>query len=431
MAKFGLSEIQSKAILDMRLQRLTNLETTKIRAEYQDILKKIAEYKAILADVNLRMGIIKDELDQVAKRFGDDRRTEIVHSAEDFRVEDMIANEDVVVTISNAGYIKRTPLKSYSRQKRGGVGAKGAATRDEDFLKDLFIASTHNYMLFFTEKGKVFWLKVFEIPEGGRSTKGRAIQNLIALDREDRVITFVNVTTLDDAAYLSENYLLFCTKQGTIKKTSLEEYSRPRASGIIAINITEGDELLSVQLCTDQSEVVIATRMGNAIRFKASDLRPIGRNSQGVRGMTLQGSKDSVIGMVVVNRQNTDLLTLSENGYGKRSHLEDYRLQGRGGKGVKTINITPKTGDLVGIVEVNDGEDLMILTTAGLAIRMPVNSIPTTSRATQGVRLIRLKDTDQIATVVKVAKDEDEGEEGEESAEDTGSGELFEDTTAE
>lgn len=418
MGDFELSEIQAKAILEMRLQRLTNLEVTKIRNEYQELLKRIEELKGILADVTKRMGIISDELAEVARKYGDDRRSQIVQSADEFRIEDMIANEDVVITISHAGYIKRTPLKGYRRQNRGGTGAKGASTREEDFLEHLFIASTHNYMLFFTEQGQCYWSKVFELPEGTRSTKGRAIQNLIQIAPNDNVLTFINVENLTDDAFLESHYVLMVTRQGTVKKTPLSDYSRPRANGIIAIKINEGDRLLSANLVTDDSEIILGTRYGNAIRFKATDIRAMGRNSAGVRGVKLAGKDDEVIGSVVVNRQNAEILTISENGYGKKTPVIDYRLQTRGGKGIKTINITPKTGDLVGIVEVNENEDLMILTTKGLAIRMAVAPIPTTGRATQGVRLIRLKGEDQIASVIKLAEagpedDETDAEVGE------------------
>ena len=413
ISQFELTEIQAKAILDMRLQRLTNLETTKIRSEYQELLRKIEDYKDILAREERRMQIIKDELDEMVKKFGDERRTEIVHSADEFRIEDMIANEDVVITISHAGYIKRTPLKGYRRQKRGGIGARSAATREEDFLSEIFIASTHNYMLFFTEKGMVYWLKVFEIPEGTRSTKGRAIQNLIQIERDDKILAFMNVPNLEDEDFLQNNYVLMGTVNGTVKKTSLEAYSRPRANGIIAINISEEDRLLTARLCTDESEVLMATRYGSAIRFKADEIRSMGRNSMGVRGIKLKAQDDEVIGMVVVNRPNADLLTLSEKGFGKKSNLQEYRLQKRGGVGVKTISITPKTGHLIGIVEVNEGEDLMILTKTGNAIRMSADSIPTIGRATQGVRLIRLREDDQIASVIKMAESKEEEIEGE------------------
>ncbi|MFW5659027.1 MAG: DNA gyrase subunit A, partial [Bacteroidota bacterium] len=409
ISKFELSEIQAKAILDMRLQRLTNLEVTKIRKEYEDLLKLIEDLKDILATEGRRMQIIKDETAEMVKKYGDERRTEIVHSAEDFSVEDMIANEDVVITISHAGYIKRTALKGYRQQRRGGTGAKGASSREEDFLEHIFIASTHNYMLFFTEKGMCYWLKVFEIPEGSRSTKGRAIQNLIQLEKDDTILTFMTVPNLDDEAFLNSHFVMMATKQGQIKKTSLEEYSRPRTNGIIAISIKEGDKLLAAKLVQEDDEVVLGTRNGNAIRFEASDTRPMGRNTAGVRGIRLDDElEDEVVGMVVVNREHGELLTVSENGYGKRTNLTEYRVQSRGGKGLKTINITPKTGKLIGLVEANDGEELMILTKNGLAIRMSVTPIPITGRATQGVRLIRLKKDDQIASVVKVAKSDDE-----------------------
>ncbi|MBX3102177.1 MAG: DNA gyrase subunit A [Bacteroidetes bacterium] len=423
MREFKLSEIQAKAILDMRLQRLTSLEIAKVRNEYEEIMKKIAWLEEVLAKEELRMNIIKDELREMSAKYGDERRTQIVHSAEDFSVEDMIAVEDVVITVSHQGYIKRTPLKGYRRQNRGGVGSKGAGTKEEDFVEHLFIASTHNYLLFFTEKGKCYWLKAYEIPEGGRATKGRAIQNLIQIERDDKIKAFINVQNLNDSEFLNKNSILMVTAQGTVKRTLMEAYSRPRANGIIAININEGDRLINASLLDDSCEVVVATKYGAAIRFPASTVRDMGRNASGVRGVRLQASDDEVVGMVVVKQPNTQLLVLSANGFGKRSSLEDYRITNRGGKGVKTISITPKTGNLIGIAEVNDTNDLMIITTEGIAIRMPVESIRQAGRATQGVRLIRLRDGDAIAAMAKLAEQEnndlpEEGDEGEESAED-------------
>jgi DNA gyrase subunit A len=415
MTNFGLSEIQAKAILDMRLQRLTGLEMDKIRQEYADILKKIEYLKQILADEGLRMQIIKDELAEVARKFGDDRRTQIVLSADEFKVEDMIANEDVVITISHAGYIKRTPLKGYRSQKRGGVGAKGAGTRDEDFLEHLFVASTHNYLLFFTQKGKCYWLKAYEVPEGTRTTKGRAIQNLLQIDPEDNVLAYLNVKSLEDPKELEGKSVVMVTEQGTIKRTMLEEFSRPRSAGIIAIGINDGDRLLSVSLADEQSEVVLATRYGYAIRFHVDAVRAMGRGAAGVRGVSLQGPDDQVVGMVVVRHSHTQLLTVSERGFGKRSQLGDYRITNRGGKGVKTLSVTPKTGVLVGIVEVNDNDGLMILTHGGLAIRTPVTDIREAGRATQGVTLIKLRSDDRIAGITRL---KDAGSEGIEEEED-------------
>jgi DNA gyrase subunit A len=422
MARFGLSEIQAKAIVDMRLGRLTSLEVAKLRNEYEELMKRIEWLRAVLANESMRMDIIKDELREMSAKYGDERRTQIVHSAEDFSVEDMIAAEDVVITVSHQGYIKRTPLKGYRRQNRGGVGSKGAGTKEEDFVEHLFIASTHNYLLFFTEKGKCYWLKAYEIPEGGRATKGRAIQNLIQIERDDKIMAFINVQNLNDPAFLSSNSILMVTAQGTVKRTLMEAYSRPRANGIIAININEGDRLINAALLDDSCEVVIATKYGAAIRFPANTVRDMGRNASGVRGVRLQGADDAVVGMVVVKQTNTQLLVLSANGFGKRSSLEDYRITNRGGKGVKTISITPKTGSLIGIAEVNDTNDLMIITTEGIAIRMPVESIRQAGRATQGVRLIRLREGDAIAAMAKLAEQENTDlpeDEGIEDGEDT------------
>lgn len=413
MKNFELSEIQAKAILDMRLQRLTSLEIAKVKAEYEEIMKKIAWLEEVLAKEELRMNIIKDELRELSAKYGDERRTQIVHSAEEFSVEDMIANEDVVITISHQGYIKRTLLNSYRRQNRGGVGAKGTGTKEEDFVEHLYIASTHNYLLFFTEKGKCYWIKVYEIPEGSRSSKGRAIQNLIQIENGDQVLAYINVQDLNDKEFLKNNSIIMVTAQGTVKKTLMEAYSRPRSNGIIAIAINEGDRLLTAKLVDNSSEVVLATRMGYAIRFPADAVRDMGRNAAGVRGVRLLGSKDEVVGMVVVRHPQTQLLVLSENGFGKRSALEDYRVTNRGGKGVKTISITDKTGHLIGITEVNETDDLMIITVAGIVIRMPVETIREAGRATQGVRLIRLRDNDAIAAMTKLAesdKDEPEGD---------------------
>ncbi len=407
MNNFHLSEIQAKAILDMRLQRLTGLEMDKIRAEYDEIMKKIAYFREVLANESLRMQIIKDELNEMAKEYGDERRTQIVYSAEDFSIEDMIANEDVVITITHEGYIKRTAINNYKRQGRGGVGAKGTTTKEEDFVEHLFIASTHNYLLFFTEKGKCFWLKAFEIPEGSKSSKGRSIRNLIQIDNDDKIKAFINVANLEDKEFIENHFIVMVTKNGTIKKTAVEAYSRPRTSGIIAINIEEGDELIDAQLTDGTNEIVIATNQGMAIRFNESNVRDMGRNATGVRGINLDNN-DFVIGMVVVKHPDTQLLVVSEKGYGKRSKIDEYRITNRGGKGVKTINITPKTGNLIAIKLVLDTDDLMIITKENNMIRTSISSIREAGRNTQGVILIRLKEGDDIAAVAKLAeKDED------------------------
>lgn len=407
MTNFHLSEIQAKAILDMRLQRLTGLEMDKIRAEYDEIMKKIAYYREVLGNEALRMQIIKDELNEIAKEYGDERRTQIVYSAEDFSIEDMIANEDVVITITHEGYIKRTAINNYKRQGRGGVGAKGTTTKEEDFVEHLFIASTHNYLLFFTEKGKCFWLKAFEIPEGSKASKGRSIRNLIQIDNDDKIKAFINVANLEDKEFIENHYIVMVTKNGTIKKTSVEAYSRPRATGIIAINIEEGDELIDAQLTDGNNEIVIATHQGMAIRFNESTVRDMGRNATGVRGINLE-EDDFVIGMVVVKHPDTQLLVVSEKGYGKRSKIDEYRVTNRGGKGVKTINITPKTGNLIAIKPVLDTDDLMIITKENNMIRTSVSSIREAGRNTQGVILIRLKDGDDIAAVAKLAEKDDD-----------------------
>ncbi|MCS7085095.1 MAG: DNA gyrase subunit A, partial [Bacteroidia bacterium] len=415
MERFGLSEIQAKAILDMRLQRLTNLERDKIRAEYQEVLQKIEYLRRVLAEEPLRMQIIKEELREIGKKYGDERRTQIVHSAEDFRIEDIIAEEDVVVTISRMGYIKRTPLKDYRRQGRGGVGAKGAATKEEDFVEHLFIANTHHYMLFFTEKGRCYWLKAFEIPEGTRSQKGRAIQNLIQIASDDKIRAVLNVPKLNDAEYCAKHSVLMCTQNGLVKKTLLSEYSNPRSTGVNAITITEGDSLLSAALVDDSCQVMLATRSGYAVRFQASEIRDMGRTAAGVRGVRLDESKnDVVVGMIVVRNPNAQVLVLSENGFGKRSLIEDYRLTARGSKGVKTMNITEKTGPLAGIAEVGDQDDLMIMTREGVAIRFSMKDVPQTSRNTQGVRLIRLRENDGIAGLTKLAESDDDASGGDE-----------------
>lgn len=414
MSNFGLTEIQARAILDMRLQRLTGLEIDKIRLEYEEIQKKIAYYRSILESEELRMNIIKDELREVSKEYGDERRTQVVMSAEEFRVEDMIADEDVVITITHQGYIKRTPVNQYRRQGRGGVGAKGTSTKEDDFVEHLFIASTHNYLLFFTEKGQCYWLKVFELPEGAKNTKGRNIKNLIQISTDDKIKAFINVSNLSDAEYTGSHSVLMVTRLGTVKKTSLAAYSKPRQTGIIAINIDEGDELIDAQLTDGTSEVVLATNGGMAIRFNESKVRDMGRTATGVRGITLdEEEKDFVIGMVVVKQtdMSAQLLVVSEKGFGKRSSISEYRITNRGGKGVKTMNISPKTGKMIAIKQVVDTDDLMIITRDNNnLIRMSVGSIRETGRATQGVILIRLREDDMIAAVTKLAEKDDDTE---------------------
>lgn len=404
MEKFKLSEIQAKAILDMRLQRLTGLEREKIISEYEEIKKLIEYLESILADEELRMKIIKDEMQEIQDRYGDERRTEIIHSAEEFTDEDMIPNEDVVITLSHQGYIKRTLLNEYKTQGRGGVGSKGAGSKDDDFTELLFVAKTHNYLLIFTELGKVYWIKVYRLPEGSKTSKGRAIQNLINIESEDSVRAVINVENLDDEDYINNNFLVMCTQKGTIKKTTLEAYSRPRANGINAISINEGDRLLNVKLTNGDNNIIIAARSGRAIRFHESNVRPMGRTAAGVRGITLKDDKDIVVEMVAITRENANLLVVSEKGYGKRSDIEDYRITKRGGKGVKTLNVTEKTGELVAIKEVIDSDDLMIINKSGITIRMAVESLRVMGRATQGVRLIKVNENDSISSVEKVEK---------------------------
>jgi len=425
MEKFVLSEIQAKAILDMRLQRLTGLERDKIKEEYEALLKMIEYYLSILADENLRMEIIKDELKEIKEKYGDEPRTDIIYSAKDFRIEDTIADENVVITISHMGYIKRTVLSDYRKQNRGGRGARGSDIRDEDFLEHLYIASMHNYMLFFTEKGKCFWLRVFEIPEGSKVSKGRAIQNMINIEPDDKVRAIINVKDLKDDDYLKNTFIILCTKKGTIKKTSLDAYSRPRLNGINAINIKDDDTLLEARLTNGASEMIMALKSGRAIRFNETKVRPMGRNATGVRGMSLSGKNDEVVGMICLDSDNFDILVVSENGYGKRSKLEDYRVTNRGGKGVKTLNITEKTGSLISIKNVTDIDDLMIINRSGLIIRLGVADLRVMGRATQGVRLINLKDNDAIAAVAKVEVEIDmEEEDGEMALENADNGEI-------
>jgi DNA gyrase subunit A len=402
---FNLSEIQARAILDMRLQRLTGLERDKIRDEYDELLKMIEHYRSILASEELRMEIIKNELLAVKENYGDEARTEIVYSASDFRIEDTIADENVVITISHMGYIKRTVLSEYRRQNRGGRGAKGSNTRDEDFLEYLFVASMHNYMLFFTEKGKAFWLRVFEIPEGTKTSKGRAVQNMINIEPDDKIRAFINLKSIKDEEYINNNFIILCTRKGIIKKTSLEAYSRPRQNGINAITIREDDQLLEARLTNGSNEVIMALQSGRAIRFNEKTVRPMGRNASGVKGITLGGPKDEVVGMICMENTEFDILVVSENGYGKRSSIDDYRVTNRGGKGVKTLNITEKTGHLISIDSVTDNDDLMIINRSGLIIRMAVADLRVMGRATQGVRLINLRNNDSIAAVTKVEAD--------------------------
>ena len=408
IAKFSLSEVQAKAIVEMRLRQLTGLEQDKLRAEHDELLSTIEDLKDILDKKDRRMGIIKTETNHVVEKYGDDRRSEINFVGGSFRIEDMIPDEKVVITISHAGYVKRTPLAEYKTQNRGGVGQKASTTRNEDFLEHLFVGTNHQYMLFFTQKGRCFWLRVFEIPEGSKTSKGRAIQNLINIEQDDKVMAFICTQDLKDEDYINSHFVIMATKKGQVKKTSLEQYSRPRSNGINAITIKDGDVLLEAKLTTGQSQVVLAVKSGKAIRFEENKTRPMGRNASGVRGIRLADDADEVIGMVSVNDMDSDILVVSENGYGKRSKLEDYRMTNRGGKGVKTLSITDKTGSLVSIKNVSDSDDLMIINRSGIAIRMEVESLRVMGRATQGVRLINLRENDTIAAVAKVLKDDED-----------------------
>ena len=405
--RFELSEIQSKAIVEMRLRQLTGLEQDKLRSEFDELVKTIADLKDILEKKERRMEIIKMELVEVREKYGDKRRSNIEYAGGDLSIEDMIPDENVVITISHAGYIKRTPLAEYKTQHRGGVGQKASTTRDEDFLQDLFVGTNHQYMLFFTQKGKCFWMRVYEIPEGSKTAKGRAIQNLINIEQDDKIQAFICTQDLKDEEYINSHYVIMATKKGQVKKTSLEQYSRPRANGINAISIREDDELLEAKLTNGNSHVILAVKSGKAIRFEESKTRPMGRGASGVRGITLADASDEVVGMVSVNDMDSHILVVSENGYGKRSDLEDYRITNRGGKGVKTISITEKTGKLVAIKTVNDQDDLMIINKSGIAIRMEIATLRVMGRATQGVRLINLKGNDTIAAVAKVMKDDE------------------------
>ena len=408
MNKYKLSEIQSKAIVEMRLRQLTGLEQDKLRSEYNEIKELISDLKNILDTENRRMEIITNELIEVRRKYGDERRSRIEYSGEDLSIEDMIPDEKVVITISHAGYIKRTPLDAYRVQNRGGVGQKASTTRNEDFLEKLFIGTNHQYMLFFTQKGKCFWMRVYEIPEGSRTSKGRAIQNLINIEQDDKVKAFICTKDLKDEDYINQHYVIMATKKGQVKKTSLEKYSRPRINGINAIIMREGDELLVAQLTNGESQIVMALKSGKAIRFEEAKTRPMGRSASGVRGIRLQHDKDEVIGMVSINDMESNILVVSANGYGKRSKLEDYRITNRGGKGVKTISITDKTGSLVSIKNVNDSNGLMIINKSGIAIRMAVKDLRVMGRATQGVKLINIKKGDSIAAVAKVMHEEQE-----------------------
>ena len=408
MERFKLSEIQAKAIVEMRLRQLTGLEQDKLRNEYNDIIATIADLKDILADKERRMTIIKEELQEVKAKYGDERRSEINYAGGSLSIEDMIPDEQVVITISHAGYIKRTPLSEYKTQNRGGVGQKASATRNEDFLEHLFVGTNHQYMLFFTQSGKCFWMRVYEIPEGSRTSKGRAIQNLINITQEDKVKAFICTQDLKDEEYVNSHYVIMATKKGIVKKTSLEQYSRPRTNGINAIGVREGDELLEAKLTTGTSQVFLGLKSGKAIRFEESKTRPMGRGASGVRGVSLADDQDEVIGMVTVHNEEDHILVVSEKGYGKRSSMEDYRVTNRGGKGVKTISITDKTGGLVAIKNVTDSDDLMIINKSGIAIRLGVEDLRVMGRATQGVKLINIRENDSIAAVAKVMKEEED-----------------------
>ncbi|GAA0724108.1 DNA gyrase subunit A [Aquimarina litoralis] len=406
--RFKLTEIQAKAIVEMRLRQLTGLEQDKLRAEYEELMKTIEDLKDILDKKERRMDIIKEELLEVKEKYGDDRRSQIEYAGGDLSIEDMIPNEKVVITISHAGYIKRTSLTEYKKQNRGGVGQKGSTTRNEDFLEHLFVGTNHQYMLFFTQKGKCFWMRVYEIPEGSKTSKGRAIQNLINIENDDKVKAFICTQDLKDEEYINSHYVIMATKKGQVKKTLLEQYSRPRTNGINAITIKDNDELLEAKLTNGKSQVMLAVKSGKAIRFEEEKTRPMGRGASGVRGIRLADDTDEVIGMVAVNDMESNILVVSENGYGKRSSLEDYRITNRGGKGVKTISVTDKTGKLVAIKNVTDADDLMIINKSGIAIRLSVEDLRVMGRATQGVRLINLKGKDSIAAVAKVMQEEED-----------------------
>ncbi len=404
--RFQLSDIQSRAIVEMRLRQLTGLEQDKLRAEYEELMKLIEHLKALLADVNLRTALIKEELIEIRDKYGDARRSLIEYSGGDVSIEDLIADENVVITISHAGYIKRTNLSEYKTQNRGGVGQKSAGTRDQDFLEHMFVATNHQYMMFFTQKGKCFWMRVYEIPEGSKTAKGRAIQNLVNIESDDKVKAFICTQDLKDKEYTNSHNLIMVTKKGQVKKTSLDKYSKPRVNGVAAITIKEGDELLAAKLTNGESQIILAVKSGKLVRFEETKTRPMGRTASGVRGITLKDDTDEVIGMVTVNDMNSEILVVAENGYGKRSSLDEYRITNRGGKGVKTLNITEKTGKLISIDAVTDADDLMIINKSGLTIRMAVEDLRVMGRATQGVKLINIKGNDSIAAVTKVMKDD-------------------------
>ncbi|TRX00821.1 DNA gyrase subunit A [Flavobacterium gawalongense] len=404
--RFKLSDIQSRAIVEMRLRQLTGLEQDKLRTEYDEIMKLIEHLKALLADINLRIALIKEELTEIREKYGDERRSVIEYSGGDVSIEDLIADENVVITISHAGYIKRTNLSEYKTQNRGGVGQKSAGTRDQDFLEHMFVATNHQYMMFFTQKGKCFWMRVYEIPEGSKTAKGRAIQNLVNIESDDKVKAFICTQDLKDKEYINSHNLIMVTKKGQVKKTSLEKYSKPRVNGVAAITIKEGDELLEAKLTNGESQIILAVKSGKLVRFEETKTRPMGRTASGVRGITLKDDTDEVIGMVTVNDMSSEILVVAENGYGKRSSLDEYRITNRGGKGVKTLNITEKTGKLISINAVTDADDLMIINKSGLTIRMAVEDLRVMGRATQGVKLINIKGNDSIAAVTKVMKDD-------------------------
>ena len=430
ISNFDLSEVQAKAILDLRLQKLTGLEMDKIKDEHAEIMKKIESLKEILSNEDLRYSLLVDDLQEVKEKFGDERRSNIEFSSSEVSIEDMIPNDEVLITISHLGYIKRTTLSEYKSQGRGGVGSKGATTRDEDFVEEMVMANNHDYMLFFTQQGRCFWLKVYEIPEGSKVSKGRAIQNIINLPKEDKVMAYINTKDLKDEEYINSHYIMMCTKKGVVKKTSLEAYSRPRTNGINAITIREGDQLLEAKMTTGNSHVMMAVKSGKAIHFEEEKVRSMGRTASGVRGIRLADENDEVVGMICIEDQESTVLVVAENGYGKRSAVEDYRITNRGGKGVKTINVTEKTGKLIALKNVTDQEDLMVINKSGITIRIGVDTLRVMGRATQGVKLIRLRDEDSIASVAKVSKFEsddleddlvDNNEENENLIQDTNS----------
>ena len=405
---FNLTEIQARAILDLRLQKLTGLEMDKIKAEHAEIMEKIKHFNLILSDENLRFSLLSDDLRIVKEKYGDERRSNIEFSSSEVSIEDMIPNEEVLITISHLGYVKRTSLSEYRAQNRGGVGSRGATTRDEDFVEEMIMANNHDYMLFFSQQGKCFWLKVYEIPEGSKTSKGRAIQNIINLPKEDKIMAYINTKDLKDEEYINSHYIVMCTKKGVIKKTSLEQYSRPRTNGINAITIREGDQLLSAKMTTGKSQIMMAVKSGKSIRFEEEKVRAMGRTAAGVRGIRLANDNDEVVGMICIDDSESSVLVVSENGYGKRSDIDDYRITNRGGKGVKTINITEKTGSLISLKNVTDLDDLMVINKSGITIRIGVDTLRVMGRATQGVKIIRLKDNDSIASVAKVSKFEED-----------------------